>query len=98
MGRAKFGFCFGCALGFLMVFLMLFALAFGVYCCFFPETWDRTVTRIESIWQKTKEGGDQVVSGGWNKVKESGDHLVESVPRGENKKEAPNVPEPEVKK
>ena len=97
--KLKFGCLLGCLVGFCSFFLLLFALGFGVYCYFVPETWDRTVARIERIWGSAKDKGDQ----GWGKVKESGDHLVDSVPRNEpktiNEPETANgVPEPEVKR
>ena len=66
MSRGKIGCCCGCVIGFCMVFVLLFAMAFGVYCLIFPEAWERTVDKFESLW-----GG----------VKQEGDRLVDSVPR-----------------
>ena len=92
--KFKIGCCLGCLVGLCTVLLSFFALGFGIYCCFVPETWDRTVAGIERIWGSAKDKGDQ----GWNKVKESGDQLVESVPRNETESGGSNgIPEPEVK-
>ena len=70
MARAKIGCCCGCVIGFCSFFALLFALAFGVYCWFCPEVWERTVNKIESIW---------------GNVKKEGDRLVDSVPRKNGK-------------
>ena len=82
MLRAKIGCCCGCIIGCSSVFVLLFALVFGVYCWFCPEVWERTVNRVESIWDMFKDEGDR---------------LVESVPR-KNETGDPVPPEPEVKR
>lgn len=79
-----------------VVLVLLSVMVFGVYCCFFPGTWSRTVDRVAVFWNNTKFRGDRVVSGSWGKVKENGDHLIDSVPRGELKP-GPEAPEGDAK-
>ena len=69
----------------LLALMLLSAAAFGIYCCFVPDAWNRSVTRVAEFWDNTKSGGDRVVDNSWGKVKKGGDRLIDSVPRGEKK-------------
>ena len=80
----------------IVTILLLAAVVFGVYCCLFPGTWSRTVNKVATFWNNTKDKGDRVVNNSWGKVKENGDHLIDSVPRGEVKS-SPEAPEGNAK-
>ena len=78
----------------LATIVFLLAVAFGIYCWLHPGTWSRTIDKVASIWDRTKDKGDRVVNNSWGKVKDKGDHLIESVP---HEKQGPDVPKGESK-
>ena len=92
MARTKLGSLVDWLVSFVVIVLLL-AVVFGIYCCFRPGTWSRTINKVASMWDKTKYKGDRVVNDGWGKVKNKGDHLIESVPHDKSGSDVPKKEE-----